>query len=43
MGDTRASDALDYHLVTADALNLPVTVRMLQRRPAHRVDRWEEG
>lgn len=31
------------HLPVAGPFNLEVTVRLLQRRPANRVDHWQDG
>jgi len=43
MTDDRASNVHDERLATEGPFNLPATVRMLQRRPANRVDHWEAG
>ncbi len=43
MTEESASDVHNDRLATEGPFNLPVTVRMLQRRPANRVDHWEAG
>ena len=42
MTDTNQRNLPDYHLATTGAFNLPVTIRLLQRRPTNRVDHWED-